>query len=95
MINDMATYDTNNNILIVNTYDEPTNNAGSIRTALRDNYYAKHAESTTHRYAYVHAWRNNYGRLGECHSATRYVSTFTTQGNNSMANAGISFTVIL
>ena len=71
MINDMATYDTNNNILIVNTYDEPTNNAGGIRAALRDNYYAKHAESTTHRYAYVHAWRNGYGQLGECHSATR------------------------
>ena len=95
MINDMATYDTNNNILIVNTYDEPTNNAGGIRAALRDNYYAKHAESTTHRYAYVHAWRNGYGQLGECHSATRSGSTFTNQGDNSKANAGISFTVIL
>ena len=95
MINDMATYDTNNNILIVNTYDEPTNNAGTIRSTLKGSYYAKHAENSTHRYAYVHAWRNGYGLLGECHSATRSGSTFTNQGNNGMANAGISFTVIL
>jgi hypothetical protein len=95
MINDMATYDTNNNILIVNTYDEPANNGGTIRSTLKGSYYAKHAESSTHRYAYVHAWRNGYGQLGECHSATRDGSTFTNQGNNGMANAGISFTVIL
>ena len=95
IINDMATYDTNNNILIVNTYDEPDQNGNGIRVALRDNYYAKHAESATRRYAYVHAWRNGYGQLGECHSATRSGSTFTNQGDNSKANAGISFTVIL
>lgn len=97
MVNAMATYHTNGNILIVTTNDEPDNNGSPIRTALESTYGAKYAGGVKNsRYAYAYAWRHGRGTLGEQHSMYVAGTTWTASGyNNSRSIASITFTALV
>jgi hypothetical protein len=83
MINDMSTYFVNNNILLFNTYDEPNNNAGTLKSELVENYGAKLALAPmSSRGAYAYGVRHGYGSIGESHSAYWNGATLTTSGTN-------------
>jgi hypothetical protein len=96
LVNAINAADIAGNVIIVHTWDEPSGNAGPVRSLLRERYGAKKVYPTAYRDAYALVYQNGVGPLGECSSATIETSgSYAAQGNNALAWCGFSVTLFL
>ncbi len=90
-------HNTNNNVLIISSWDEPKQNTEALRIFFRDVLEAKRMEPLQSRSAYALAYRHGYGALGECSSAFQTAEGKIDVGkvDHPAQRCGFTFSVVI